>query len=448
MELCLQYLTKIDSFIWGLPLIIFLMSVGIYLSVRLNFLQIFNLKRALRLTIKAENEGQGDVSSFKSLCVALAATIGTGSIVGVATAIKMGGPGAIFWMCIAGFFGMATKYAEGVLAIRYRSIDKNGEIAGGPMYYIKNGMGEKYNFLAIFFAIATILVACLGIGTFPQVNAISDSLSITFEIPKIVTCIVLSGIVGTIIFGGLKNISVVASKLIPFMAFIYFLSAIFIIFNNHQNILPAINLIINNAFTGSAAAGGFVGSTVLVAIQSGIARGIFSNEAGLGSAPIVSAAAKTNYAAEQGLISMIGVFVTIIICIMTGLIIVTTNVWRGDLNGALMVSDAFVSNMGYFGNIVLAISLVLFAFTTILGWNYYGERACVYLFGVKSIKIYRVIFIALIALGVFLKLDLIWILADIVNGLMAIPNLIALLFLSGVVIRETKLYFRRIKKGK
>ena len=446
MEVLTAILSKIDSFLWGAPLIILLIGTGIFLTARLGFLQVSRLPLALKLIFKAENKGKGDVSSFKSLCVALAATVGTGNIVGVATAVKMGGPGALFWMWVAAFFGMATKYAEGVLAIKYRAYDKNREIAGGPMYYIRRGMGEKYKPLAIFFAIATMLVAFLGIGTFPQVNAIIDSVNISFGVSKVATNMVLTLIVGMIIFGGLKNISKVTGKLIPFMAIFYIICSVYIILTNITAVPDAIRMIVKDAFTGSAAVGGFAGSTIMLAMQSGVARGIFSNEAGLGSAPIAAAAAKTKYPSEQGLISMTGTFIdTIIICSMTGLVLVLTGVWSGEANGAAMTSEAFVNCMGGFGGICLTLSLVLFAFTTILGWNYYGERACVYLFGVKGIVPYRVIFIALIAVGVFLKLDVIWILADIVNGLMAIPNLIALIALSGVVVEETKMYFN-VKK--
>lgn len=441
MEAVTSILNKIDSFLWGAPLIILLIGTGIFLTVKLGFLQVSRLPLALNLIFKAENQGKGDVSSFKSLCVALAATVGTGNIVGVATAVKMGGSGALFWMWVAAFFGMATKYAEGVLAVKYRSVDKNRHISGGPMYYIRKGMGEKYKPLAIFFAVATMLVAFLGIGTFPQVNAIIDSVNITFGTPKAITNIILTIIVGSIIFGGLKNISKVTGKIIPFMAIFYVACSVFIIFANITAVPEAIKLIIKDAFTGSAAVGGFAGSTIMLAMQSGVARGIFSNEAGLGSAPIAAAAAKTKYPSEQGLVSMTGTFIdTIIICSMTGLVLVLTGVWSGEASGAAMTSSAFVQSMGGIGGVFLTLSLVLFAFTTILGWNYYGERACVYLFGVKGITPYRIIFIILIACGFCLKLDVIWILADIVNGLMAIPNLIALIALSGVVVEETKLY--------
>lgn len=443
MESFIPVLNAIDSFMWGPPLITLLVGTGIYLTVRLHLLQVFRLPLALRLIFKAQNKGEGDVSSFKALCVALAATVGTGNIVGVATAVKVGGPGAIFWMWMAAFFGMATKYAEGLLAVKYRSVDAKGDIAGGPMFYIRNGMGEKWKPLATFFAIACILVAYLGIGTFPQVNAIVDSMELSFGFPKVATDAILTFFIAAITIGGLQSIAKVASGIIPFMAFLYIAISFGLLVANIDQLPAAVALIFADAFTGSAAAGGFAGSTVMMAMQNGIARGVFSNESGLGSAPIAAAAAKTKYPAEQGLISMTGTFIdTIIICTMTGIALVITGVWQGDAAGAAMTSAAFAATYGTAGSQLLTIALALFAFTTILGWNYYGERACIYLFGTKGVLPYRLIFIVLIACGAFLKLEAIWILADIVNGLMAIPNLIALIALSGVVVAETKLYLK------
>lgn len=443
MESFIPVLNAIDSFMWGPPLITLLVGTGIYLTVRLHLLQVFRLPLALRLIFKAQNKGEGDVSSFKALCVALAATVGTGNIVGVATAVKVGGPGAIFWMWLAAFFGMATKYAEGLLAVKYRSVDAKGDIAGGPMFYIRNGMGEKWKPLATFFAIACILVAYLGIGTFPQVNAIVDSMELSFSFPKVATDAILTFFIAAITIGGLQSIAKVASGIIPFMAFLYIAISFGLLVANIDQLPAAVALIFTDAFTGSAAAGGFAGSTVMMAMQNGIARGVFSNESGLGSAPIAAAAAKTKYPAEQGLISMTGTFIdTIIICTMTGIALVITGVWQGDAAGAAMTSAAFAATYGTVGSQLLTIALALFAFTTILGWNYYGERACIYLFGTKGVLPYRLIFIVLIACGAFLKLEAIWILADIVNGLMAIPNLIALIALSGVVVAETKLYLK------
>ena len=447
MDSLLPLLNAVDSFLWGAPLIVLLVGTGILLTVRLSLIQVAHLPRALGLILRAKNQGAGDISSFKALCVALAATIGTGNIVGVATAVKVGGPGAIFWMWMAAFFGMATKYAEGLLAVKYRTTDERGEIAGGPMYYIRRGMGEKYRPLAAFFAGAAVLVAFFGIGTFPQVNAIVDSVELSFGVPRIATDLALTALIAAITIGGLRSIAEVAGRIIPFMAVLYIAISLGIILMHIGEVPAAIALILDSAFTGTAAAGGFAGSTVMMAMQNGIARGVFSNESGLGSAPIAAAAAKTKEPAEQGLISMTGTFIdTIIICSMTGLVLVLTGAWHGDTAGAAMTGAAFSSLYGTVGGMLLTVSLVLFAFTTVLGWNYYGERAVLYLAGVRAILPYRIVFIALIACGAFLKLEAIWVLADIVNGLMAIPNLIALLVLSGVVVRETRLYFEKMKK--
>lgn len=443
-------LQSIDSIVWGPPLIILLLGTGIFLSLRLGMIQVVKLPMALRLIFKAQNKGEGDVSSFRSLCVALAATVGTGNIVGVATAIKLGGPGALFWMWLAAFFGMATKYAEGLLAIKYRTIDTNGEVAGGPMYYIERGLGQKWKPLAIFFAMAGVLVALLGIGTFPQVNAVIESVNVAFGVPVYYTAAVVTILVALITIGGLQSIAKASSAIIPFMAFVYVAICLIVLIINVEQIPAAIALVMESAFTGHAAAGGFAGSTIMVAMQAGMARGMFSNESGLGSAPIVAAAAKTKWPAEQGLISMTGTFIdTLIICMMTGLTIILTGVWTGPLAGAAMTSSVYAMYFGDLGTQVLTFCLVLFAFTTTLGWNYYGERCCYYLFGAKAIKLYRIIFIVMVASTVFLKLDEIWVLADIVNGLMAIPNLIALLGLSGVIVYETKKYFKHLEeKGK
>ena len=448
MESLLPMLNAIDSFLWGVPLITLLVGTGILLTVRLALIQVVHLPRALSLILRAKNKGAGDISSFKALCVALAATIGTGNIVGVATAVKVGGPGAIFWMWMAAFFGMATKYAEGLLAVKYRTTDERGEIAGGPMYYIRRGMGEKYRPLAGFFAAATVLVAFFGIGTFPQVNAIVDSVELSFGVPRIITDIALTVLIAAITIGGLRSIAEVAARIIPFMAVLYVVICAGIILMHIGEIPAAIALILDSAFTGTAAAGGFAGSTVMMAMQNGIARGVFSNESGLGSAPIAAAAAKTKEPAEQGLISMTGTFIdTIIICSMTGLVLVLTGAWHGDTAGAAMTGAAFSSLYGSIGGALLTVSLALFAFTTILGWNYYGERAVFYLAGMRAILPYRIVFIALIACGAFLKLEAIWVLADIVNGLMAIPNLIALIALSGIVVHETRRYLDKVQRG-
>ncbi|WP_161978559.1 alanine/glycine:cation symporter family protein [Streptococcus sp. S784/96/1] len=439
-------LSTVNNLVWGPPLLILLVGTGIYLTIRLGLLQILKLPKAFRLIFVHDEEHHGDISSFAALATALAATVGTGNIVGVATAIQSGGPGALFWMWVAAFFGMATKYAEGLLAIKYRTKDDNDEISGGPMYYILNGMGEKWRPLAVFFALAGILVAWLGIGTFSQVNSITGSLKSSFGLAPQMVSVFIAIIVAFIIFGGIKSISKVAEKVVPFMAALYILAAITVILLNLNLILPTIGLVLESAFTESAAIGGFLGASVQKAMQMGIARGVFSNESGLGSAPIAAAAAKTNEPVEQGLISMTGTFIdTIIICTLTGLIILITGVWTSDnLKGADVTQAAFNGTFGSIGSFVLTISLVLFAFTTILGWSYYGERCFEFLFGTKHIRIYRIIFVLMVALGGFLSLHIVWTIADIVNGLMAIPNLIALLALSPVIIKESRAYFDKL----
>ena len=445
----LETLNAIDSFVWGPPLLVLLVGTGILLTFRLQLLQVFKLPQALGLIFSAKNDGSGDVNSFKALCTALAATVGTGNIVGVATAIKAGGPGALFWMWIAAFFGMATKYAECLLAVKYRTVDANGNISGGPMYYIENGLGKKYKPLAVMFAAFGILCAYFGIGTFAQVNSIVEITQISAGIPIIYTGIALTVVVAAVTIGGLKSIATVASKVVPGMAVLYFFTTVGIMIVFADQVPNAIATVMNSAFNATAAQGGFLGATVMLAMRSGVARGVFSNESGLGSAPIVAAAAKTKWAAEQGLISMTGTFIdTIVICTLTGLSLVVTGVWCGDLNGAAMTESAFTMAFPSFGSLLLLVGLVLFAFTTILGWNYYGERCVEYLLGVKAILPYRIIFILLIACGPFLKLEEIWVLADIVNGLMAIPNLIALVALSGVVVAETKAYQKHLQEVK
>ena len=445
----MSVLNTVDSFIWGPPLLVLLVGTGILLTVRLQLLQVFRLPKALRLIFKAQNSGSGDIDSFKALCTALSATVGTGNIVGVATAIAAGGPGAIFWMWMAAFFGMATKYAEGLLAVKYREVDSKGEIAGGPMFYIKNGMGPQYKWLGTLFAVFGVLVAFFGIGTFAQVNSIVDITRMTIGLDPMWTAVILTVLVAAITLGGLKSIAAAASKIVPLMAVIYFVSTVGVLIYFADRIPAAVETIISSAFTGTAAAGGFLGATVLLAMRNGIARGVFSNESGLGSAPIVAAAAKTKWPAEQGLISMTGTFIdTIIICTLTGLTIVVSGEWLNGLNGAALTNAAFTDAFPVFGGYMLMIGLVLFAFTTILGWNYYGERCVIYLTGTRGVLPYRIIFICLVASGAFLKLEAIWVLADIVNGLMAIPNLIALLALSGVVVRETAKYFDHLETGK
>ena len=409
----LETLNAIDSFVWGPPLLVLLVGTGIMLTIRLGLLQVLKLPQALKLIFCAKNDGHGDVNSFKALCTALAATVGTGNIVGVATAIKAGGPGALFWM----------------------------------WYYIQNGLGKQYKPLAMMFCIFGIMCAYFGVGTFAQVNSIVEITKISAGIPVLYTGIALTILVAAVTIGGLKSIATVSSKVVPGMAVIYFLTTLGILIAFSDQVPAAIALVIESAFTTTAAQGGFLGATVMLAMRSGVARGVFSNESGLGSAPIVAAAAKTHWPAEQGLVSMTGTFIdTIIICTMTGLSLIVTGVWNGELNGAAMTNAAFTSAFPAFGSWLLLVGLVLFAFTTILGWNYYGERCVEYLMGVKAILPYRIGFIILVACGPFLKLEEIWVMSDIVNGLMALPNLIALVALSGVVVAETKAYQQHLKE--
>lgn len=448
-----EVLKNIDGIVWGPPLLILLVGTGIYFTFKLNFIQMFKLPLAIKYLFlndddKSDNEAKGEVSSFAALCTALSATIGTGNIVGVATAIATGGPGALFWMWVAAFFGMATKYAEGVLAIKYREVDENGEMSGGPMYYIEKGVGNK--FLANMFAFFGIAVALLGIGTFGQVNSISKAALISFNIPIWFTAIIITILVTLVTLGGIKRISNVAEKIVPTMAILYIIGALLVLICNFKAIPSAITLIIKSAFNPSAALGGTTGITISLAIQMGIGRGVFSNEAGLGSAPIAVAAAKTKYPVKQGLISMTGTFIdTIIICTMTGLAIVLTGSFNSGLEGAAMTTFAFENGLPFaiIGKYIVNIGLIFFAFTTIIGWNYYGERCIQYLIGIKGIKFYKIIFIALVGVGPFLSLNLVFIIADIVNGLMALPNLIGLIKLRNIVISETNNFFENINSN-
>ena len=447
----LDILTGIDQLIWGPPLLVLLVGTGIFLTWKLGMIQVFRLPLALRYVLnsrKAEIGVPGDVSSFAALSTALSATIGTGNIVGVATAIKTGGPGALFWMVLAAFFGMATMYSESLLAVKYRTVDANGQMSGGPMYYIKKGLGQKWysGVLSTLFAVFGVNVALFGIGTFPQVNAIVDSARIAFDIPEALSAAVISLLVAVVTLGGIRRIAAVAQFLVPFMAIGYVLGCLVIVGLNLEKLPETLALIINSAFTGTAARGGFLGAGVMLAVRMGIARGIFSNESGLGSAPIAAAAAKVKEPARQGLISMTGTFLdTIVICFLTGTVLVMTDSWTGDLAGVYMTSYAFSTVLDEAGNYIVTVGLIFFAFTTILGWNYYGERCTEFLVGVKGILPYRIIYILIVASGAFLTLDVIWVLADIVNGLMAVPNLIALLALRKVITAETRQYFEKLK---
>ena len=454
----------IDDAVWGLPLIIIILATGIYLTIRLGLLQIRHLGKALKFMVKNEEDGTGEVSSFGALCTALSATIGTGNIVGVATAIAAGGPGALFWMVVAALFGMATKYAEGLLAIKYRTIDAEGHVLGGPFYYIENGMGKKFRWLGKIFAFFGACVGLLGIGTFTQVNGIASAtknffdpdmqltltlFGNTYSWVTVITCLVLTVVVGLVILGGIKRIAKVSEIVVPFMAILYVVFALIILITNVTKVPMAIALIVKTAFTGSALVGGAVGTMVL-AMQKGIARGIFSNESGLGSAPIAAAAAQTKEPVRQGLVSMTGTFIdTVIICSMTGISIVLTGAWQIEgLEGVEITSAAFQVGLPFpavVSSCVLMLCLIFFAFTTILGWDYYGERCVEYLFNRNKnvVMSYRWLYILAVFIGPYMTVEAVWNIADIFNALMAFPNLIALIALSGVVARETKAYFKK-----
>ena len=461
-----RVLTKIDDFVWGLPLILLIIAVGIYLTVRLRCLQIKHLPKALKFIVKNEENGDGEVSSFAALCTALSATIGTGNIVGVATAICAGGPGALFWMVIAALFGMATKYSEGLLAIKYRVIEPDGHVLGGPFYYIEHGMGKKWKWLAKLFAFFGVCVGLLGLGTFTQINGISSAVNNFFD-PNmsntvkifgmeyswtvIITGIIVTVCTGLVIIGGIKRISTVSEFVVPFMAILYVTVCVIILIVNIKAIPAAFGEIIAGAFGFKAAAGGMLGAMVL-AMQKGVARGIFSNEAGLGSAPIAAAAAQTKEPARQGLVTMTGTFIdTIVICTMTGLCIVITGAWRPELalEGVGVTTYAFQNGLfflpGAVPAFIIMLCLVFFAFTTILGWDYYSEKCLEYLSGgnLKAVKVYRWIYILAVFFGPYMTISAVWTIADIFNGLMALPNLIAIVALSGVIASETKKYFNK-----
>lgn len=460
-------LKQIDDFVWGVPLIVLILAVGIYLTVRLKGLQITRLPLAVKHIFKNDNGGkEGETSSFGALCVALSATIGTGNIVGVATAIVAGGPGALFWMWIAALFGTATKYAECLLAIKYRVVEADGHVVGGPFYYIENGMGSKFKWLGKLFAIFGVGAGLFGIGTFTQINGITSAVNNFFDPQNTKTVelfgrpyswsVVIAGVFLTIcaalvIIGGVKRISKVAEFIVPFMAVLYVVVTLTILFTHLSAIPAAFAEIIEGAFGVRAVAGGALGA-VLVAMQNGIARGIFSNEAGLGSAPIAAAAVKTDEPVEQGLVSMTGTVIdTLVICTMTGLSVVVTGTWNIGLEGVAVTTKAFEQGLPFPSQVsagILMICLVFFAFTTILGWNYYSEKCVEYLVGNRPnvLKGYRWLYILAIFIGPFMTVSAVWTLADIFNGLMALPNLIALIALGGVVSAETKKYFDKQKR--
>lgn len=463
-------LVNIDNLVWGIPLMVLILAGGILLTVRLGVMQFRKLPLALKWMVKNEEGGEGEISSFSALCTALSATIGTGNIVGVATAVGAGGPGALFWMIVAAFFGMATKFAEGLLAVKYRVVAKDGHSLGGPFYYIEQGMGKKWKWLAKIFAFFGVCVGLFGIGTFSQVNGISSAVHGFFDSANahcvnlpflgeyswsvVISSLVLAFCVASVLIGGIKRIASVSQVIVPFMAIIYILFAGILIVTNITAVPSAIAVIVEAAFSPRAITGGAVGS-MFVAMQKGVARGIFSNEAGLGSAPIAAAAAQTKEPVRQGLVSMTGTFIdTIVICTLTGLSIVLTGAWQvKGLEGVGVTTYAFQKGLPFPPEVsafVLMLCLVFFAFTTILGWDYYSERCLEYLSGgnMKHVKIFRWIYILAVFIGPYMTVSAVWTIADIFNGLMAIPNMIAIFALSGVVAKETRDFFKRHKEGK
>ncbi|REC96283.1 alanine/glycine:cation symporter family protein [Kushneria indalinina] len=444
MEALQGLVEGINGVVWGPLMLLLLLGVGLYLQIGLKGMPVRNIGRAFALLWQGRAPGEkdsGEISSFNALMTSLSATIGTGNIAGVATAIALGGPGAVFWMWMTALVGMATKYAEAVCAVRYRERDDQGKFVGGPMYYIKNGLGKRYAWLGVMFALFGTL-ASFGIGNTVQANSVADALSTSFNIPTWVTGLIIMVLAGAVILGGIQRISSVAGRLVPFMAVAYLLAGLVVLAINYAAIPEALWLIIKHAFTPISAAGGFAGAAVAAAIRFGVARGVFSNEAGLGSAPIAHAAAQTNSPIRQGMVAMLGTFIdTIVVCSITALAIVTSGQWLEGDSGASLTSLAFRTALPGPGDYIVAIALAIFAFTTILGWSYYGERCFQYLFGSRATRFYRIAFVLAIPVGAMAHLDFIWLLADTFNALMAIPNLIALALLSPVVFKLTREHF-------
>ncbi|WP_210364092.1 sodium:alanine symporter family protein [Bacillus sp. REN3] len=439
-----EWIDKISGWVWGPPLLILLVGTGLYLTIRIGFLQFRLLPYSLKLafTKRQDKKSDGDISHFQALMTALAATVGTGNIAGVATAVFTGGPGAVFWMWITAFVGMATKYAEAVLAVKYRVEDPDGEKSGGPMYYLERGLGQKW--LGVLFALFGA-IAAFGIGNLVQSNSVASVVNSTFSVPAWVTGLVLTIFTALVILGGIKSIGKVTSFFVPVMALFYLIAGLVVIVMNFDLVPSAIALIFTDAFTGEAVAGGAIGSV----IRWGVARGVFSNEAGLGSAPIAAAAAKTDLPGRQALVSMTQVFIdTIVICSITGITIVMGDLYTGDLTAADLTSATFAKFLGSSGSIVVAIGLLFFASSTIIGWSYYGEKCFSYLFSKDIVIYYRIAFVAAVFIGAVSQLQIVWGIADIMNGLMAFPNLIGLLGLSGVVVAETRNILNAIKEEK
>lgn len=443
MDAFLELIKVASGYVWGVPLLVLLVGTGLWLTIVLRGLQFTKLVHALWLALvkrHEDDEQPGEISHFQALMTALAATVGTGNIAGVATAIAAGGPGALFWMWITGLVGMATKYAEAVLAVKYRVVDENGTARGGPMYYIEKGLGWKW--LGVLFAVFAAISA-FGIGNMVQSNSVADAVEASFSVPTWVTGLVLMVASAAVLLGGIKSIGKVTSILVPVMIVFYVLGALVILVIEADRIPEALALIMRHALTPTAATGGFLGAAVMQTIRMGVARGVFSNESGLGSAPIAAAAAQTRHPVTQALVSMTQTFIdTIVVCTMTGLVLVVTGAWNSGKNGAELTSFAFQSGLpGQWGKYIVAVGLILFAYSTILGWSYYGEKSVEYLLGARAVKPYRILFVLFVGLGAVLKLELVWGLADIFNGLMAFPNLVALLLLTPILVRETRDYF-------
>lgn len=437
-----QAIDTINGLVWGPIMLTLLLGTGIFLTIGLRGMTITRIPYAFKQLLKGrKGSGEGEISPFNALMTALSSTVGTGNIAGVATAIGIGGPGALFWMWCTALVGMATKYAEAVLAVNYRETDASGKKVGGPMYYIKNGLGNRWKPLAFLFALFGAL-AGFGLANTVQSNTVSQVLFNNFQIPTVASGLVMAFLVALVLLGGIQRIAQVAGKLVPLMTVIYLVSTLLILLLNLSEIPSALLFIVDSAFNGTAATGGFAGATVMLALRMGVSRGIFSNESGLGSAPIAHAAAETNSPVRQGTIAMLGTFIdTLIICTMTGLVLVVTDVWNSELQGAAMTLQVFDSSLP-FGGDILSLCIALFAFTTMLGWSYYGERCAQFLLGPKVVLPFRVLWVIGIFLGTQMSLGLVWKMSDALNGMMAIPNLIALLLLSPVVFKLTQQYYQ------
>ena len=442
MEALSNLVGQVNGIVWGPPMLVLILGVGLFLSIGLRFMPILKIGTGFGLLFKGRTElGKGQITPFNALATSLSATIGTGNIAGVATAVFLGGPGALFWMWMTALVGMATKYAEAVCAVKFREVDAAGNYVGGPMYYIKNGLGKNWLWLGGLFALFGA-IAAFGIGNGVQANSVADALEGSFGISPTVTAIILMVLVGLVIIGGIKRIATVAGALVPFMAVVYVIAGLVVLLLNIGAIGEALRLVFVHAFTPSAAEGGFAGAAVWAAMRFGVARGVFSNEAGLGSAPIAHAAAATKGPVTQGLIAMLGTFIdTIIVCSITGLAIIMSGAWTSGVSGASLTSMAFEVTLPGIGGYIIAIVLPLFAFTTILGWSFYGEKCVGFFFGPKSLLPYKILWIAFIWLAVDLDLGFIWLLADTLNAMMALPNLIALALLSPIIFQVTKDYF-------